>query len=263
MCPGRYLTFSCCVLMISVSFLPPMSSSNTHMVTRGSKCARQAALLPTILAMAEPLLGGETQGSGVGGKGGKSLLGRTSKSLLDVLRPASCHPSPPPFVANVPPTTGNREEIQSTLIFAVGEVGQLSDPTPNSSSFSGRDRSREPSAHLPMVNMCSRPGRHSEGGLGTVHSKHWRSQQESNRLRRAFPTFCLLPAHPASLWGAPLPLEEPALHPCPSENRLPVPGADNADFLASHGAASSFSAPAGVGSEYLTPPHVGAAKLRL
>lgn len=256
MCPGRYLTFSCCVLMISVSFLPPMSSSNTHMATRGSKCARRAALLPTILAMAEPLLGGETQGSGVGGKGGKNLLGRTSKSLLDFLRPTSCHPLPTPIC-------GNREEIQSTLVFAIGEEGQLSDPTPNSSSFSGRDRSREPSAHLPMVNRCSCPGRRSEGGLGTVHRKHWRSQQEFSRLRRAFPTFCLLPAHPASLWGAPLSFEEPALHPCPSENRLPVPRADNADFLASHGAASSFSAPAGVGSEYLTPPHVGAAKLRL
>lgn len=66
LCPGRYLTFSCCVLMISVSFLPPMSSSNTHMVTRGSKCASRPALLPTILAMAEPLAGEETQGSGVG-----------------------------------------------------------------------------------------------------------------------------------------------------------------------------------------------------
>lgn len=196
MCPGRYLTFSCCVLMISVSFLPPMSSSNTHMATRGSKCARRAALLPTILAMAEPLLGGETQGSGVGGKGGKSLLGRTSKSLLDFLRPTSCHPLPTPIC-------GNREGTQSTLVFAIGEEGQLSDPTPNSSSFSGRDRSREPSAHLPMVNRCSCPGRRSEGGLGTVHRKHWRSQQESSRLRRAFPTFCLLPRPPSLPLGSP------------------------------------------------------------
>lgn len=61
LCPGRYLTFSCCVLMISVSFLPPTSSSNTHMVTRGSKCASWAALPPTILAMAEPLVGGGAQ----------------------------------------------------------------------------------------------------------------------------------------------------------------------------------------------------------
>lgn len=66
LCPGRYLTFSCCVLMISVSFLPPMSSSKTHMVTLGSKCASRSALLPTILAMAEPLAGEETQESGVG-----------------------------------------------------------------------------------------------------------------------------------------------------------------------------------------------------
>lgn len=61
LCPGRYLTFSCCVLMISVSFLPPMSSSNTHMVTRGSKCDSWTALPPTILAITEPLVGGGGQ----------------------------------------------------------------------------------------------------------------------------------------------------------------------------------------------------------
>lgn len=61
LCPGRYLTFSCCVLMISVSFLPAMSSSNTHMVTRGSKCDSWAALPPTILAITEPLVGGGGQ----------------------------------------------------------------------------------------------------------------------------------------------------------------------------------------------------------
>lgn len=54
LCPGRYLTFSCCVLMISCQLSALMSSSNTHMVTCGSKCASWAALPPTILAMAEP-----------------------------------------------------------------------------------------------------------------------------------------------------------------------------------------------------------------
>lgn len=65
LCPGRYLTFSCSVLMISVSFLPPTSSSNTHMVTRESKCASLAVLPPTILAMAEPLVGEGAQKAGV------------------------------------------------------------------------------------------------------------------------------------------------------------------------------------------------------
>lgn len=54
--PGKYLTFSCVSLMISVNFLPSMSSSNTYMVTRSSKFERRAALTPTILAIADPLL---------------------------------------------------------------------------------------------------------------------------------------------------------------------------------------------------------------
>lgn len=59
LCPGRYLTFSCSVLMISVSRRPPTSSSSTHMFTVFSKVPSRAALLPTILAMAEPLRRGE------------------------------------------------------------------------------------------------------------------------------------------------------------------------------------------------------------
>lgn len=55
--PGRYLTFSCSVLMMSVSRRPPTSSSSTHMVTRSSKALSRAALLPAILAMTEPLRG--------------------------------------------------------------------------------------------------------------------------------------------------------------------------------------------------------------
>lgn len=57
LCPGRYLTFSCSVLMMSVSRRPPTSSSSTHMLTRLSKLLSRAALVPTILAMAEPLRG--------------------------------------------------------------------------------------------------------------------------------------------------------------------------------------------------------------
>lgn len=55
LCPGRYLTFSCVSLMISVSFLPSIISSNTYIVTRSSYCGKFLAFTPTILAMAEPL----------------------------------------------------------------------------------------------------------------------------------------------------------------------------------------------------------------
>lgn len=54
--PGRYLTFSWSVLMISVSLRPSTISSNTHMLTVVSNLSYLAALAPTILAMAEPLL---------------------------------------------------------------------------------------------------------------------------------------------------------------------------------------------------------------
>lgn len=53
--PGRYLTFSWSVLMISVSLRPSTVSSNTHMLTVVSNLSYLAALAPTILAMAEPL----------------------------------------------------------------------------------------------------------------------------------------------------------------------------------------------------------------
>lgn len=53
--PGRYLTFSWSVLMMSVSLRPFTISSNTHMLTVVSNWSYLAALAPTILAMAEPL----------------------------------------------------------------------------------------------------------------------------------------------------------------------------------------------------------------
>ena len=55
LCPGRYFTLTCVSLMISVSFLPSIISSNTYIVTRSSKCGKRAALAPTIFAIAEPL----------------------------------------------------------------------------------------------------------------------------------------------------------------------------------------------------------------
>lgn len=55
LCPGKYLTFSCVSLIISVSFLPSIISSYTHMVTVSSKFGNRAALRPTIFAIAEPL----------------------------------------------------------------------------------------------------------------------------------------------------------------------------------------------------------------
>mmetsp|Transcript_20685 Transcript_20685/g.53450 ORF Transcript_20685/g.53450 Transcript_20685/m.53450 type:complete len:217 (+) Transcript_20685:753-1403(+) len=52
--PGRYLTFSCVSLIISVRFFPSICSSNTHMFTVVSKSAWRSQLLPTMRAMAEP-----------------------------------------------------------------------------------------------------------------------------------------------------------------------------------------------------------------
>lgn len=160
---------------------------------------------------------------------------------------------------NVSPTTVNRRFNLSSLCCW---GGGLAFPTPRRQLL--RQGRQQHSAHLPVVNRCSAQAG-TAGRLGTdcpVYRKHWRRQQESSWLLRAFPTLCPLPAHPASLRGAPQPSESPSLPPCPSQNHSPVARADNADFLASHGAACCFSAPAGVGSEYLTPPHVGAAKLR-
>lgn len=101
------------------------------------------------------------------------------------------------------------------------------------------------------------------GRLGTVcpvHRKHW--QQESSRLLRAFPTLCLLPAHPASLEeplsprrNLPSPL---ALH--RTAYQLPEPTMQTflpAMVLLLASLSQRVWAP-----EYLTPPHVGAAKLR-
>mmetsp|Transcript_25852 Transcript_25852/g.74500 ORF Transcript_25852/g.74500 Transcript_25852/m.74500 type:complete len:511 (+) Transcript_25852:352-1884(+) len=54
--PGRYLTFWCSVLMISVSFLPSTISSCTHMLTEFLKSGNLLTLTPTIRAMAVPQL---------------------------------------------------------------------------------------------------------------------------------------------------------------------------------------------------------------
>lgn len=53
--PGRYLTFSCSVLMISESFLPLTISSYTHILTVVAKHWSFCAFEPIILAIAEPL----------------------------------------------------------------------------------------------------------------------------------------------------------------------------------------------------------------
>ena len=57
LCPGRYFTFSWSVLIISVSLRSLTISSNTHILTVLSNFVLVAALLPMILAMAEPLNG--------------------------------------------------------------------------------------------------------------------------------------------------------------------------------------------------------------
>ncbi len=55
--PLRYLTFSCLVLMISLSFCPSTSSSNTHMRTSSANWpGLDLALAPTSMEMAEPQL---------------------------------------------------------------------------------------------------------------------------------------------------------------------------------------------------------------
>ena len=53
---GRYLTFSCSVLMMSVRFLPSTCSWKTHMCTSSSNWSVPSTLRPTILAIAEPQL---------------------------------------------------------------------------------------------------------------------------------------------------------------------------------------------------------------
>lgn len=84
MCPGRYLTFSCSVLMISVSRRPPTSSSSTHMFTWFSKVLSRAALLPVILAMAEPLRG-QSRAVGSGRRGCWHRGAQCNHSSLGVL----------------------------------------------------------------------------------------------------------------------------------------------------------------------------------
>lgn len=55
LCPGKYLTFSWSVFMISESLRPFTVSSNTHILTVESNFALFLAFVPTILAIAEPL----------------------------------------------------------------------------------------------------------------------------------------------------------------------------------------------------------------
>mmetsp|Transcript_103782 Transcript_103782/g.317820 ORF Transcript_103782/g.317820 Transcript_103782/m.317820 type:complete len:262 (+) Transcript_103782:316-1101(+) len=54
--PGRYLTFWCSVLMISVSFLPSTISSWTHMCTVFWKSGNRLTFWPTMRAIAVPQL---------------------------------------------------------------------------------------------------------------------------------------------------------------------------------------------------------------
>ncbi|KAH3681819.1 hypothetical protein WICPIJ_007259 [Wickerhamomyces pijperi] len=55
--PGKYLTFSCLVLMISVKLTPLIFSSKTHMSTSlWNKCGLKAAFSATTLAMVVPQL---------------------------------------------------------------------------------------------------------------------------------------------------------------------------------------------------------------
>lgn len=54
--PGRYLTFSCSVLTISVSFLPSIISSYMYILTSVLNFSfLSTTFLPRILAIAEPL----------------------------------------------------------------------------------------------------------------------------------------------------------------------------------------------------------------
>ena len=54
--PGKYLTFSCFVLMISVSFRPSIISSYTYISTRSThRAGLFFTLLPMILAITDPL----------------------------------------------------------------------------------------------------------------------------------------------------------------------------------------------------------------
>lgn len=55
LCPGRYLTFSCSVLMISVNLRPLMISSYTYILTSFSKWSNFFTFSPTILAIVDPL----------------------------------------------------------------------------------------------------------------------------------------------------------------------------------------------------------------
>lgn len=54
--PGRYLTFSCSVLTISVSFLPSIISSYMYILTSGLNLSfLSTTFFPRILAIADPL----------------------------------------------------------------------------------------------------------------------------------------------------------------------------------------------------------------
>ena len=247
--------------MISVSFLPPMSSSNTHMVTRGSKCASWAALPPTILAMAEPLAGGGSAESGGvreeqwQGRGQCSTSGYHSIHWTIYLPP----PLSPPLLWQC---VSNEQAIERRLSLpdtAAGEGGQLSDlptllPTSAHTAFQAGSTLEAPF----LWGIAERQG---PGGV-RAPSVLW-GRQETAAGAGA------LPAHQASvpdfcrLEGA---LSAPQ-H-TPWQSCLPVARAYNADFLAGHGAASLPEPPAGCHSPqlpcrlgaYNSNTHVGEAK---
>ena len=92
--PGRYLTFSCVVLMISVRLLPSMSSSYTHIFISRSKVSGCAAVFsPIMRAMAEPQLPEPTKHTFslhlLVSTGMTSLMSREDKAAQRDARPAS------------------------------------------------------------------------------------------------------------------------------------------------------------------------------
>ena len=201
LCPGRYLTFSCCVLMISVSFFPPMSSSNTHMVTRGSKCDSWAALPPTILAIAEPLVGGRAQKVEESGQEGGTVAGEGATLHLRM--------APQPtrlFACHLPYDLDHHHESASLAVerrlslsytLQLEKGNSLQPPSPKQ-LFRQRGLWKLPSCgeqvQLPrQARARKRFGHHLSCGGGTEIGGHF------------LPSVCLLPTkplpNPLCTWG--------------------------------------------------------------
>lgn len=191
--PGRYLMFSCCVLMISVSFLPPMSSSNTHMVTRGSKCASRAALPPTILAMAEPLVGGGAQKMEEWRYEGGVVEGEGSVSHLRILQQPTRL-----FTSHLPcPPTPKPKQLFKQGAFKAPFLWQTG-------AGAGPGRGQE------------RFGHHLSYGVGTEDSSRGRRGTRGYFL----PTVCLLPTYAPVYLGDPPSSPHPLIEPLTSFQSL-------------------------------------------